>query len=205
MKKISCPLAIVGLFIVGTLNVQASAVIINTTYDLNNGFGGITPLDNGQVTIASNDHVELNVTFTSGRMLTIGDGAEWFSGWLASTDNNSSFTIDNASIEFTGFSGTGGASSLYNLGSVSSGVAHIGPYLSDFLSFGQSVSFTGYKVTYDVLSIAQDPHDYGSLWFIAEGDNRSISPIPEPETYAMLLAGLGLLGFMARRRKESVV
>lgn len=26
--------------------------------------------------------------------------------------------------------------------------------------------------------------------------------IPEPETYAMLLAGLGLLGFMARRRKQ---
>lgn len=33
----------------------------------------------------------------------------------------------------------------------------------------------------------------------------SISAIPEPETYAMLLAGLGLLGFMARRRKESAV
>ena len=27
------------------------------------------------------------------------------------------------------------------------------------------------------------------------------APIPEPETYTMLLAGLGLLGFMARRRK----
>jgi hypothetical protein len=27
------------------------------------------------------------------------------------------------------------------------------------------------------------------------------APIPEPETYAMILAGLGLLGFMARRRK----
>lgn len=26
-------------------------------------------------------------------------------------------------------------------------------------------------------------------------------PISEPETYTMLLAGLGLLGFMARRRK----
>jgi len=30
------------------------------------------------------------------------------------------------------------------------------------------------------------------------------SPVPEPETYAMLLAGLGLLSFTARRRKQSV-
>jgi len=30
-----------------------------------------------------------------------------------------------------------------------------------------------------------------------------ISPIPEPETYAMMLAGLGLLGFSARRRKDN--
>jgi len=28
------------------------------------------------------------------------------------------------------------------------------------------------------------------------------APVPEPETYAMLLAGLGLMGFMARRRKQ---
>ncbi len=28
-----------------------------------------------------------------------------------------------------------------------------------------------------------------------------VSPVPEPETYAMLLAGLGLVGFMVRRRK----
>ena len=29
----------------------------------------------------------------------------------------------------------------------------------------------------------------------------TVSPVPEPETYAMLLAGLGLVGAMARRRK----
>lgn len=29
-----------------------------------------------------------------------------------------------------------------------------------------------------------------------------VSAIPEPETYAMMLAGLGLLGFSARRRKD---
>jgi hypothetical protein len=32
-----------------------------------------------------------------------------------------------------------------------------------------------------------------------------VNAIPEPSTYAMLLAGLGLLGFMVRRRKEVVV
>jgi hypothetical protein len=30
-----------------------------------------------------------------------------------------------------------------------------------------------------------------------------LSPVPEPETYAMLLAGLGLVGFSARRRNEN--
>lgn len=29
------------------------------------------------------------------------------------------------------------------------------------------------------------------------------SPVPEPEIYAMLLAGLGLIGFMSRRRKTA--
>jgi hypothetical protein len=30
------------------------------------------------------------------------------------------------------------------------------------------------------------------------------TPIPEPETYAMMLAGLGMLGFTAKRRKLAV-
>ena len=31
---------------------------------------------------------------------------------------------------------------------------------------------------------------------------NSVSPVPEPETYAMLMIGLGLIGFMARRREN---
>jgi hypothetical protein len=31
----------------------------------------------------------------------------------------------------------------------------------------------------------------------------TITPVPEPETYAMLLAGLGLMGAIARRRNKS--
>jgi hypothetical protein len=32
---------------------------------------------------------------------------------------------------------------------------------------------------------------------------NTVSPIPEPGTYAMFLTGLGLLGFMAYRRKNA--
>lgn len=30
----------------------------------------------------------------------------------------------------------------------------------------------------------------------------NVSPIPEPETYALMLGGLGVVGFLARRRKS---
>ena len=38
--------------------------------------------------------------------------------------------------------------------------------------------------------------------FIAFTYEGGVLAVPEPETYAMLLAGLGMLGFMARRRKQ---
>jgi hypothetical protein len=37
-------------------------------------------------------------------------------------------------------------------------------------------------------------------------DNFSIStiaPVPEPETYALILAGLGLIGFIRRRKQKA--
>ncbi|MDT8999653.1 FxDxF family PEP-CTERM protein [Paucibacter sp. APW11] len=34
------------------------------------------------------------------------------------------------------------------------------------------------------------------------GGSLSVSMVPEPETYAMLLAGLGVVGFVARRRRS---
>ena len=40
------------------------------------------------------------------------------------------------------------------------------------------------------------------VFTISRNSDVVLSPVPEPETYAMVLAGLGLLGFMARRRKQ---
>jgi hypothetical protein len=41
------------------------------------------------------------------------------------------------------------------------------------------------------------------LFFTSSFAITDITPaVPEPETYAMFMAGLGLMGFMARRRKN---
>ena len=45
-------------------------------------------------------------------------------------------------------------------------------------------------------------HNHGGDNVGALLDNVSIAAVPEPETYAMLLAGLGALGFAARRRRN---
>jgi hypothetical protein len=43
----------------------------------------------------------------------------------------------------------------------------------------------------------------GMSMILRDGDVASvISPVPEPQTYAMLLAGLSMIGFMSSRRKD---
>ena len=38
--------------------------------------------------------------------------------------------------------------------------------------------------------------------FAAEGVMIGVNPVPEPETYALMLAGLGVIGMVARRRQQ---
>ncbi|SFH44465.1 PEP-CTERM protein-sorting domain-containing protein/MYXO-CTERM domain-containing protein [Nitrosospira sp. Nsp14] len=67
-----------------------------------------------------------------------------------------------------------------------------GPYGAGMADLNSLVSLPGTAV----LTEARGINNHGQIAVIG-------SPIPEPEMYAMLLAGLGLLGFIARRRKTA--
>jgi len=64
---------------------------------------------------------------------------------------------------------------------------------------------TGVNLTIENILLARTTQ-LGSAAFIEKkfsGNSVILTPVPEAETYAMMLAGLGLIGFMVRRRTRS--
>ena len=67
------------------------------------------------------------------------------------------------------------------------------PELVDFGNGGQ------FKIVMDEISFTANGQMVDQTYHI----EMVTAPIPEPETYALMLAGLGLVGFMARRRRKA--
>jgi hypothetical protein len=89
---------------------------------------------------------------------------------------------------------------------------------SNFADIGAGLSFGGLGVEFDTSTVGvfddlvqldllgHNASNYsgslGSIYLDVIGEVTPTAAIPEPETYAMLFAGLGLLGFAARRRRR---
>ena len=75
--------------------------------------------------------------------------------------------------------------------------------MEDPTQFGSWWSLTGlHDTASNTLVHAQGDIVMGYAWLVHDGDvGAAVSPIPEPSTYALMLAGL--VGFMAKRRQIS--
>jgi hypothetical protein len=70
------------------------------------------------------------------------------------------------------------------------------PTTTSFLGFISDSTITSMQVFVGVQGTGTQ-----AVWASINDLTLGVAPVPEPGTYAMLLAGLGLVGFMARRRQ----
>ena len=172
MQKLGCTVALAGLLVSG------SALANTATFD--GQFGN--PVS----------YTEDGITFTS---LYPASGGEHVHLGDISTDaiaNHSGCCTDPINITFSG-----GTFTLTSL---------------DILYDDGPTMFTGSNAaTFTVFGLGHV--EFGSLfagvtsvlWSTTSqsvSDNVTVTAVPEPETYAMFMAGLGLMGFIARRRKN---
>ena len=140
---------------------------------------------------------------TSGFTGTFGSGWSLL-GKVTSSDGSNSLGGVNFTWSFLQTTGTTGTWSLAASQSVMADFVfamHASNNSGAFLFDDQAVYATTpgtWKIEW--INNGQQVPDFSNLTLFA----RDITtPVPEPETYALFLAGLGAMGFVARRRRKS--
>lgn len=111
---------------------------------------------------------------------------------------NSPVNITSVTFYFDDSDGAGGVSAPSSVDVNGTNFPIAEPAGSAPFSFvANGLSFTG-----NDLSVTLHRNN---AWVFMSEVQFNVSPVPEPETYAMLLAGLGLLGFGVRRRKTAAI
>jgi|KBSMisStaDraftv2_1062788.scaffolds.fasta_scaffold69159_3 hypothetical protein len=119
--------------------------------------------------------------------LSLGAGLSFISFLWGSPDTFNSLTVNS----------TGPGPNSQTFTATGTGFPAAFPVSNGDQSFFQLVSFTagaGSLITSLVFTSTSNAFEVGRF---------STTPVPEPETYALLLAGLGALGFVSRRRRRA--
>ena len=116
-----------------------------------------------------------------------------------------SLSVNNVTDTLTSFSLTTG-SEVWTLANVtSSSLSFSNGVLTGFNPINFSDSTTGgsgYIYSNNTFGVSDGSFYNACNNCVSFALSRNIAPVPEPSTYAMLLAGLGLIGFILYRRKD---
>ena len=138
------------------------------------GFGIDSSFDLGRITDLVNEYEVLTFTFTKPTVVNISD--------VVFRKKDGDVIITNADYE-------------YSVGSSGSWARND---LNENPDFEPELQGTSFSFRY----FATSGGDGNTSFFVSSLDvSTPVAPIPEPETYAFMIAGLGLVGFIARRRK----
>ena len=179
-----------------TAGTQASPWTIKETITGNNTTPVVLNLTNLQSGAVGS-------TNSTGSAQAIG---KWFSKTVTNNTNAawSSFDLElqqilgTASTDGDGLSFAQGAGFVFTSDKFST--VHSIEDVRDFLNFDGGMVAVGQTVTFH-FAITDSTNDHHTF-YLSETPNRVVG-VPEPETYALMLAGLGLMGYIARRRNRA--
>jgi hypothetical protein len=130
----------------------------------------------------------------------LGGGVIPTSVWVSAD----SFNADGSHKMRTDINPTTGASEqVWDVTIVAAGTAGAVEHVNSYAGYAFLMRADGTRILQTVDGVAYDPaYDYAADRAAWSDYAAPVAGIPEPETYAMMLAGLGLVGAMAARRRR---
>lgn len=197
MKLSSCKFALAALLLVATSLANATTIVFNAFLDQNEGAPTGSPATGSAVVTIDNVLNTMHVHVT-------------FAGLLGTT--TASHIHAATAVPFTGTAGVATTTPTFAgfpLG-VTSGIydntldmTQASSYNPAFVTANGGTTAAAEAALFSAMVAGESYLNIHTTQFPG-GEIRGflIAAVPEPETYAMMLAGLGLLGFVARRRKQ---